>query len=107
VGRNLSDLTVTGNIIVNPTGSGIVVNGEAAGVTVDGIFQGQGGTAAPTFFDLGVGLNLDGLTILGGNKRQNGLINANIRAGGTISGVDITYGQINSTIQPHTPPPDP
>ena len=27
VGRNLSDLNVTGNLIVNPSGSGIVVNG--------------------------------------------------------------------------------
>jgi hypothetical protein len=107
VGRNLSSLTVTGNLIVNPTGSGIVVDGSLGSVTVDGIFQGQGGTTAPTFFDLGVGLNLNGLTILGGNKRLNGLINANIRAGGSISGVDIVYGTVNSTIQPNTPLPDP
>ena len=105
VGRNLSDLTVTGNLIVNPAGSGIVVGGESGGVTIDGVFQGQGGTAAPTFFDLGVGLNLTGLTILGGNRSLNGLINANIRAGGSISGVDIVYGTVNSTIQPNTPPP--
>jgi hypothetical protein len=105
VGRNLSDLTVTGNLIVNPTGSGIVVNGQLGNVIVDGLFQGQGGTAAPTFFDLGVGLNLSGLNILGGNRSQNGLINANIRAGGSISGVNIVYGTINSTIQPNTPPP--
>jgi hypothetical protein len=107
VGRNLSNLTVTGNLRVNPTGSGIVVDGALGGVTVDGTFQGQGGTAAPTFFDLGVGLNLTGLTILGGNKSLNGLINSNIRAGGTISGVDIAYGTVNSTIQPNTPLPDP
>ena len=105
VGRNLSDLTVNGNVIVNPTGSGIVVNGALNGLTVNGIFQGQGGTSAPTFFDLGVGLNFTGLTINGGNKAQNGLINANIRAGGSISGVDIAYGTVNSTIQPFTPPP--
>jgi len=105
IGRNSSDLTVTGNLIVNPAGSGIVVNGELAGLTVDGIFQGQGGMAAPTLFDLGVGLNLNGLTILGGNRSLNGLINANIRAGGSISGVDIVYGIVNSTIQPSTPPP--
>jgi hypothetical protein len=105
VGRNLSDLTVNGNVIVNPSGGGIVVNGALDGVTIDGIFQGQGGTSAPTFFDLGVGLNLTGLTISGGNKNQDGLINANIRAGGSISGVNITYGTVNSTIQPNTPPP--
>jgi hypothetical protein len=105
VGRNLSNLTVNGNVIVNPSGSGIVVDGALDGVTVAGIFQGQGGTTAPTFFDLGVGLNLNGLTINGGNKQQNGLINANIRAGGSITGVSIAYGSVNSTIQPNTPPP--
>ena len=88
VGRNLANLTVNGNVIVNPSGSGIVVNGVLGDVVVAGIFQGQGGTAAPTFFDLGVGLNLNGLSILGGNTSQNGLINANIRAGGSISGVE-------------------
>jgi hypothetical protein len=106
VGRNLTGLTVNGSVIVNPSGSGIVVNGVLDGMTVAGIFQGQGGTSAPTFFDLGVGLNLSGLTISGGNKQQNGLINANIRAGGSITGVNITYGIVNSTIQPDTPPPN-
>ena len=105
VGRNLDDLTVNGNVIVNPSGSGIVVNGVLGGLVVEGLFQGQGGTAAPTFFDLGVGLSINGLSILGGNTSQNGLINANIRAGGSISGVDIAYGTVNSTIQPNTPPP--
>jgi hypothetical protein len=105
IGRNLADLTVNGNVIVNPSGSGIVVNGVIGDVVVSGIFQGQGGTATPTAFDLGVGLNLTGLNILGGNKSQNGLINANIRAGGSISGVNIVYGTVNSTIQPNTPPP--
>jgi len=105
VGRNASDLTVTGNLIVNPSGSGIVVGGAMSDVTVDGFFQGQGGMAAPTLFDLGVGLSLSGLTILGANSSLNGLINANIRAGASISGVDIVYGTVNSTIQPNTPPP--
>jgi hypothetical protein len=105
VGRNLTGLTVSGNVIVNPSGSGIVVNGALDNITVAGVFQGQGGTSAPTFFDLGVGLNLTGLTIQGGNQQQNGLINANIRAGGSITGINITYGTVNSTIQPNTPPP--
>ena len=105
VGRNLDDLTVNGNVIVNPGGSGIVVNGTVSDLVVNGTFQGQGGTAAPTFFDLGVGLTIDGLSILGGNISQNGLINANIRAGGSISGVDVVFGSVNSTIQPNTPPP--
>ena len=105
VGRNLSDLTVNGNVIVNPSGSGIVVNGVLGTLVVEGLFQGQGGTAAPTFFDLGVGLTINGLSILGGNTALNSLINANIRAGGSISGVDIAYGSVNSTIQPNTPPP--
>ena len=105
VGRNLADLTVNGNVIVTPSGSGIVVNGELGDMQVDGVFRGQGGTAAPTFFDLGVGLNISALSILGGNISQNGLINANIRAGGSISGVNIVFGTVNSTIQPNTPPP--
>jgi hypothetical protein len=105
VGRNLSELTVNGNVIVNPSGSGIVVNGVLGDMVVEGLFQGQGGTAAPTFFDLGVGLTINGLSILGGNTAQDSLINANIRAGGSISGVDIAYGTVNSTIQPNTPPP--
>jgi hypothetical protein len=105
VGRNLNDLTVNGNVIVNPSGSGIVVNGGLNDFSVSGFFQGQGGTSTPTLFDLGVGLNLNGLTISGANLALNGLINANIRAGGTITGVNITYGTVSSTIQPNTPPP--
>jgi hypothetical protein len=105
VGRNLSDLVVNGNLIVNPSNIGIVVNGALDGLSVTGIFQGQGGTSAPTFFDLGVGLNFNGLTISGANLSQNSLINANIRAGGSITDVNIAYGTVNSTIQPNTPPP--
>jgi hypothetical protein len=52
-----------------------------------------------------VGLSVSGLTISGGTTSQDGLINANIRAGGSIMGEDITYGSVNSTIQPNTPPP--
>jgi hypothetical protein len=107
VGRNLNDLAVDGNVIVNPSGSGIVVNGALGNLNVSGIFQGQGGTGTPTLFDLGVGLSISGLTISGGTTSQDGLINANIRAGGTITGVNITYGSVNSTIQPNTPPPVP
>ena len=44
------------------------------------------------------------LTILGALSGQGGLINANVRAGGSISNVNIVYGTINSTIQPNTPP---
>jgi hypothetical protein len=105
VGRNLNDLAVDGNVIVNPSGSGIVVNGALGNLNVSGIFQGQGGTATPTLFDLGVGLSISGLTISGGTTSQDGLINANIRAGGSITGVNITYGSVNSSIQPNTPPP--
>jgi hypothetical protein len=106
VGRNMSGLSVDGNLIVKPSGSGIVVNGQLADVNITGIFQGQGGTSAPTIFDLGVGLNLDGLSIDGANLALDSLISANIRAGGTISGVDIAYGTVDSTIQPNTPPPN-
>jgi hypothetical protein len=105
VGRNLGSLTVNGNLIVNPSGSGIAVNGALDGLTVNGFFQGQGGTTAPSAIDLGVGLNLSNLTILGAVPGQGGLINANIRAGGTISNVNIAYGSLDSTIRPNSPPP--
>ena len=105
IGRNASAITIDGNLIVNPTGSGIVVNGQLESLSVAGIVQGQGGTSAPTYYDVGVGLNLSGLTISGGTTSQDGLINANIRAGGNITGVDIAYNTVNSTIQPNTPPP--
>jgi hypothetical protein len=105
VGRNLNSLSVNGNVIVNPSGSGIVVNGALGDLSVSGIFQGQGGTSTPTLFDLGVGLNIGGLSISGGTTSQEGLINANIRAGGSITGENIIYGNVNSTIQPNTPPP--
>ncbi len=105
VGRNASGISVDGNLIVNPSGSGIVVNGQLSSLSVAGYLQGQGGTTAPEYFDVGVGLALTGLTISGGTTSQNGLINANIRAGSAITGVDIAYNSVNSTIQPNTPPP--
>jgi hypothetical protein len=104
VGRNLANLGVTGNVIVSPGSSGIAVDGALSGLTVGGYFQGQGGTAAPSTIDLGVGLNLNGLTILGGLTGQGGLLNANIRAGGSVSQVNIPYGTVNSTIRANTPP---
>jgi hypothetical protein len=99
VGRDLNNLTVDGNVIIGPGGSGIAVNGALNGLTVNGYFQGQGGTANPSAIDLGVGLNVTGLTILSGVTGQGGLIKANIRAGGSISGVNIPYGIYQSTIQ--------
>jgi hypothetical protein len=98
VGRNLNSLTVGGNLIVGPGGNGIAVNGALNSLTVNGYFQGQGGTANPSAIDLGVGLNLSGLTILSGITGLGGLISANVRAGGSISGVNIPYGIYQSTI---------
>jgi hypothetical protein len=102
IGRNLNGLTVEGNLIVSPSGSGVAVLGALNGLTVDGYFQGQGGTTAPTVTDLGVGLNLTSLTIVGGVPGQGGLNSANVRAGGSISGINIAYGSVNSSIQPNT-----
>ena len=102
VGRNLNDLNVVGNLIVDPSGSGIAVNGALNGLAVDGYFQGQGGASNPSAIDLGVGLNLSGLTVLGAVSGQGGLIDANVRAGGTVSGVDVAYGTYHSTIQTNT-----
>jgi hypothetical protein len=99
VGRNLSSLAVNGNLIVQPGGSGIAVDGALSSLSVGGYFLGQGGKSNPSAVDLGVGLNLTGLTVLGAISGQGGLIDANVRAGGSVSGVDIPYGTTNSTIQ--------
>lgn len=102
IGRNLGSLSVTGNIIVQPGGGGIAVDGALQSLTVDGYFQGQGGASNPSAIDLGVGLNLSSLIIQGGVSGQGGLINANVRAGGSVSGVNIPYGVSNSTIVGNT-----
>lgn len=99
VGRNLTSLAITGNLIVQPSGSGIAVNGALGSLDVDGYFLGQGGQSAPSAVDLGVGLNLSNVTILGGISGQGGLINANIRAGGSVGAVNVSYGTSNSTVQ--------
>jgi hypothetical protein len=99
IGRNLASLAINGNLIVQPSGSGIAVDGALQSLGVGGYFVGQGGKSNPSAIDLGVGLNLSGLTVLGGIPGRGGLINANVRAGGSVSGVDILYGTVNSTIQ--------
>ncbi len=111
IGRNVNGLSINGNLIVSPaspgvpSGSGISVGGALNDFVVGGYFQGQGGTATPTAFDLGVGLDLTGLDIQGGISGVGGLVNANIRAGSAITSENIPYGSVNSTIQPNTPPP--
>ena len=103
VGRNLNDLTVVGNLIVEPNGSGVAVGGALSGLDRrTAISRGRVARSNPSAVDLGVGLNLSGLTILGGVSGQGGLVNANVRAGGTVSGEDIAYGLYNSTIQGNT-----
>jgi hypothetical protein len=99
IGRNLAALGITGNLIVGPSGSGVAIDGALESLTVTGYVEGQGGQSVPSAVDLGVGLNLSNLSILGGLSGQGGLINANIRAGGIVSGVDIPYGTSNSNIQ--------
>jgi hypothetical protein len=103
VGRNLASMAINGNLIVQPSGSGIAVDGALQSLIVSGYFLGQGGTSNPSAVDLGVGLNLSGLTISGGIPGKGGLINANVRAGGSVSGVNISYGESNSTIQSNAP----
>ncbi len=94
-------MAITGNLIVQPSGSGIAVDGALQSLSVDGYFLGQGGTTNPSAVDLGVGLNLSGLTVLGGLTQQNvvigGLVNANVRAGGNAAPYNIPYGLYHST----------
>lgn len=104
VGRNLNGLSVGGNLLVNQSNDGIAVGGNLTGLSVSGYLQGQGGTTAPSAIDIGVGNNLSGVTIAGGQSSVGGLINSNIRAGGTISNVDIPYGDYQSTLVPSPQP---
>ena len=84
VGRNLAALTVGGNVLVNPGASGIVVGGDLDAMTVNGYFRGQGSATA---VDLGVGLNLNSLTVLGGGPSTSpgGIQSANINVGKNLS----------------------
>jgi len=96
VGRNLAALTVGGNVQIDPGASGIVVGGELTQMTVNGFLRGQSSTTA---IDLGVGLNLDGLTVLGGGANQGGIQSANINVGSkNISGLDVLHGIFRSWI---------
>ena len=104
VGRNLTGLSVGGNLLVSQSNDGIAVGGALTGLVVGGYMQGQGGTTAPTTIDVGVGLNLSLISIAGGVSGVGGLINANITAGGSISGVNVPYGIVQSTLTPNSPP---
>ena len=95
VGRNLSSLTVGGDVLINPGASGIVVGGDLGSLTVSGIFRGQGSSSA---VDLAVGLNLNGLSVLGGSGNQGGVQSANISVGKNLSGLNVPHGIFRSWI---------
>ncbi len=97
VGRNLAALTVGGNVLVNPGASGIVVGGDLDAMSVGGYFRGQGSATA---IDLGVGLNLNSLTVEGGGTSTSpgGIQSANINVGKNISNLDVSYGIFRSWI---------
>ncbi len=101
VGGNLAALTVGGNVLINPGASGIVVEGDLTQMTVNGFLRGQGSATA---IDLGVGLNLDGLTVLGGGANQGGIQSANINVDKSINpennsnGLDVSHGIFRSWI---------
>ena len=80
---------------MNPGASGIVVGGDVGSLSVGGIFRGQGSSSA---IDLGVGLNLNGFTVLGGSSDQGGLQDANISVGKNINGLNIPHGIFRSWI---------
>src|SRR5208283_377640 len=97
VGRNLAALTVGGNVLVNPGASGIVVEGDLDAMNVGGYFSGQGSATA---IDLGVGLNLNSLTVEGGGTSTSpgGIQSANINVGKNISNLDVPHGIFRSWI---------
>jgi len=97
VGHNLAALTVGGNVLVDPGASGIVVGGDLDAMNVGGYFRGQGSATA---IDLGVGLNLNSLTVEGGGTSTSpgGIQWANINVGKIISNLDVSYGIFRSWI---------
>ena len=48
VGRNLTSLSVNGDVLINPGASGIVVGGDLNGLSVNGIFEARGRPRRPT-----------------------------------------------------------
>jgi hypothetical protein len=97
VGRNLAGLVVGGNVLVDPGASGIVVGGNLASVSVSGYFRGQGSASA---VDMGVGLNLNSLTVQGGGSSTSpgGIQLANIKVGKNISNINVPHGIFRSWI---------
>src|SRR5208337_2041002 len=97
VGHNLAALTVGRNVLVDPGASGIVVGGDLDAMTVGGYFRGQGSATA---IDLGVGLNLNSLTVEGGGTSTSpgGIQSANINVGKNISNLDVPHGIFRSWI---------
>ncbi len=93
VNGNVGSMSVQNNVNLGPSGH-IVIAGDLNSLTVNGIFQGQGTSA----IDLSVGLNLNGLTVLGGSANQGGIQSANIAVGKNIVGLNIQHGVFNSLI---------
>jgi len=94
---NLTALTVGGNVLIGPGASGIVVGGDLDAMNVGGYFSGQGSATA---IDLGVGLNLNSLTVEGGGTSTSpgGIQSANINVGKNISNLDVPHGIFRSWI---------
>jgi hypothetical protein len=95
VGRNLAAFDVTGDVLISPVASGIVVGGNLTEMTVHGIFRGQG---SATLSDLGVGLDLGSLTVLGGSAGAGGIQFANITVQKSIDVLTVPHGIFQSLI---------
>jgi hypothetical protein len=93
---NLTALTVGGDVLIGPGASGIVVGGDLNAMSVGGYFSGQGSATA---IDLGVGLNLNSLTVKGnGVVNPGGIQSANINVGKNISNLNVSHGIFRSWI---------
>ncbi len=95
VGRDLGALIVGGDLHFDPDAGAIGVGGNlTGGATIRGAFHGHGNGQT----DLAVGLDLDGLTIAGGQSGLGGLQDAVIAVGKSLLGLDIVHGIFNSRI---------
>jgi hypothetical protein len=94
VGRELAGLSINGNLVVTPTGGAVSVGGDLMNLVVNGVIEGNG-TARP---DLNVGLNLNSLSVLGGQPDAGGIEHASIAVAKSIDGFNVPHGVFNSLI---------
>ncbi len=95
-GRDVQAINIGGNLVVSaPAGTGLFIDGNLFNLKVNGFFQGQGSPAA---VDFSVGLDLGGMSILGGGANAGGLRGVNMNVNKSINALYVARGIFNSLI---------